>query len=77
METWCLPASKAPALCYCMSGQLQGFLDALGQLQKSIQKQCHHSIDQYYFLKCRLKNNLIYGLSFLKFDTQFCPAAQR
>lgn len=77
METWCLLASKAPGLCYCMSGQLQGSLDAWGQLQKSIQKLVNHSIDQCYFLKCRLENNLIYGLSFIKFDTQFCPAAQR
>lgn len=72
METWCLLASRAPGLCCCMSGQLQGSLDVSEQLQESIQKICNHNIDGFcffHFLKPSIENNKINGLTFMKFDT--------
>lgn len=34
METWCLLASRAPGLCCCKSGRLQGSLDVSGHLKE-------------------------------------------
>lgn len=56
-----------------MSGQLQGSLDVLEQLQESIQKICNHNSDRllffFHFLKHRIENNIIYSLNFMKLDT--------